>query len=38
LGTVLMNWLYDSTGGSIVPLAVWHAVFDFFSASQRLMG
>lgn len=34
LGGVMLTWLYNSTGGSIFLVAVWHALFDFFSASQ----
>jgi membrane protease YdiL (CAAX protease family) len=34
LGSVMLTWLYNSTGGSIFFVAVWHGLFDFFSASQ----
>jgi uncharacterized protein len=34
LGSVMLTWLYNSTGGSIFFVAIWHGLFDFFSASQ----
>lgn len=34
LGSIMLTWLYNSTGGSIFFTAVWHGLFDFFSASQ----
>lgn len=34
LGSVMLTWLYNSTDGSIFFVAVWHGLFDFFSASQ----
>jgi len=33
-GGVLLTWLYNSTGGSILLVAIWHALFDLFSASK----
>jgi uncharacterized protein len=38
LGAILMSWLYNATGGSIAAVAVWHALFDFFSGSQATDG
>jgi membrane protease YdiL (CAAX protease family) len=38
LGAILMTWLYNSTGGSIAAVAVWHALFNFFSGSQATDG
>ena len=34
LGSIMLTWLYNSTGGSIFFVAVWHGLFDFFSAGQ----
>jgi uncharacterized protein len=38
LGAILMTWLYNGTGGSVAAVAVWHALFDFFSGSQATDG
>jgi membrane protease YdiL (CAAX protease family) len=38
LGSILMTWIYNSTGGSVVAVAVWHALFDVFSGSQATDG
>lgn len=38
LGAVLLTWLYNGTAGSIPAVAVWHALFDFFSGSQAADG
>ena len=32
-GAVLFTWLYNGTGGSILMVAIWHALFDLFTAS-----
>ena len=34
LGGVMLTWLYNSTSGSILIVAIWHGLFDFFSASR----
>jgi membrane protease YdiL (CAAX protease family) len=34
LGAVLLTWLYNSTGGSILAVALWHALYDLVSASR----
>jgi uncharacterized protein len=31
LGAIVMTWLYNETGGSVAAVAIWHALFDFFS-------
>ncbi len=31
---VVFTWLYNSTGGSVLMVAIWHAVFDLLSASK----
>jgi membrane protease YdiL (CAAX protease family) len=32
-GAVLFTWLYNGTGGSILMVAIWHALFDLLTAS-----
>ena len=32
-GAVLLTWLYNGTGGSILMVAIWHALFDLLTAS-----
>ena len=32
LAGVLLTWLYNSTGGSILVVAVWHGLFDYVTA------
>lgn len=33
-GGVLFTWLYNSTEGSVLMVAIWHALFDLLSASK----
>jgi membrane protease YdiL (CAAX protease family) len=33
-GAVVLTWLYNGTGGSILMVAIWHALFDLVSASK----
>lgn len=33
-GAILLTWLYNSTGGSILMVAIWHGMFNFFTASS----
>ena len=33
-GAVLLTWLYNGTGGSILMVAIWHALFDLLTASK----
>ena len=33
-GSIVLTWLYNSTGGSVFMVAIWHGVFDFLSASK----
>jgi membrane protease YdiL (CAAX protease family) len=37
-GAVVYTWLYNSVGGSVLITALFHAVFNFFSASQAGQG
>ena len=32
-GSVLLTWLYNSTGGSILMTAIWHGTFNLFTAA-----
>lgn len=33
-GAIVFTWLFNSTGGSILILAIWHGSFNFMSASD----
>ena len=33
-GAILLTWLYNGSGGSILMVAIWHGMFNFFSASS----
>ncbi len=35
-GAILLTWLYNSSGGSILMVAIWHALFNFFTASTAV--
>lgn len=37
-GTVIYTWIYNSTGGSVLMAIVFHASFNFFSASAAGQG
>jgi hypothetical protein len=32
-GAVLFTWLYNGSGGSVLMVAIWHALFDLLTAS-----
>ncbi len=32
-GAIVFTWLFNSTGGSVLMVAIWHGAFNFFSAS-----
>jgi membrane protease YdiL (CAAX protease family) len=38
LGSIFLSWLYRGSGGSLLIVAVWHALFDFVSASPIAEG
>lgn len=38
LGSLFMSWLYRGSGQSLLIVAVWHALFDFVSASPIAEG
>jgi membrane protease YdiL (CAAX protease family) len=33
-GAVLLTWLYNGTGGSVLMVALWHGIFDLLTASK----
>jgi membrane protease YdiL (CAAX protease family) len=33
-GAIVFTWLYNSTGGSILMLIIWHGVFNFVTGSR----
>jgi len=37
-GTILLTWLYNSTAGSVLAVAVWHATFNYITASGAGVG
>ncbi len=37
-GAIVLTWLYNTTGGSVLMVAVWHGVFDFLIASKASDG
>lgn len=37
-GAIVLTWLYNTTEGSVLMVAVWHGVFDFISASKASDG
>jgi membrane protease YdiL (CAAX protease family) len=37
-GGIVLTWLYNTTGGSVLMVAIWHGVFDFLSASKASDG
>lgn len=38
LGAIVLTWLYNTTGGSVLMVAVWHALFDLFTAAKAIDG
>lgn len=38
LGAVFLTWLYNSTGGSLTTIVLWHGVFNALVASQAAAG
>jgi hypothetical protein len=37
-GAILLTWLYNSTGGSLLAVILWHGVFNVFTASKGGQG
>lgn len=37
-GAVVMTWLYNTSGGSILMVAIWHALFDLLTATKATDG
>lgn len=37
-GAIVLTWLYNTTHGSVLMLALWHGAFDFLSASRASEG
>lgn len=37
-GAILLAWLYNSSGGSILLVAIWHGLFNVFTASDAGQG
>jgi hypothetical protein len=37
-GTIVLTWLYNRGGGSVLTVALWHASFNFVTASPNAGG
>src|SRR5262245_50881140 len=37
-GAIVLSWLYNSSGGSVLTAALWHASFNFVTASPNAGG
>jgi membrane protease YdiL (CAAX protease family) len=36
MGAIVLTWLYNTTHGSVLMVAVWHALFDLFTAAKAI--
>jgi len=36
MGAIVLTWLYNTTGGSVLMVAVWHGLFDLFTAAKAI--
>jgi len=36
MGAIVLTWLYNTTRGSVLMVAVWHALFDLFTAAKAI--
>jgi hypothetical protein len=37
-GAVVLTWLFNRSGGSVLPAVLWHASFNFVTASRAAAG
>jgi len=36
MGAIVLTWLYNTTRGSVLMVAIWHALFDLFTAAKAI--